>query len=131
MLSYKNSEGKFLREHSFKNIQQHEKTLEQFKNMDNELKDVLDWFRTLPLFLDLGNLRVVHACWDKENINYLPEKINFTKEFLIELHKNQNSKLYTSIDETLKGKEHKIPNGLSFIDTAKELKDFKTDLNGG
>ena len=23
----------------------------------------IDWFRTIPLWLDLGGLRVVHACW--------------------------------------------------------------------
>lgn len=25
---------------------------------------MMDWFLSLPLFLDLGGLRLVHACWD-------------------------------------------------------------------
>jgi hypothetical protein len=29
-----------------------------------ELASYLDWFRTLPLWLDFDGLRVVHACWD-------------------------------------------------------------------
>ncbi len=61
----------FLREHSEKNYDQHEETLKQFSNFQNEFKDYLNWFRTLPLYLDLGNLRIIHACWDDENINQL------------------------------------------------------------
>jgi len=25
----------------------------------------LSWFKTLPLWLELGDLKVIHACWDK------------------------------------------------------------------
>ena len=27
-----------------------------------------EWFLSLPLWLDLGNLRIVHACWDATSI---------------------------------------------------------------
>lgn len=112
------SKDKFLREHSEKNYEQHKETLIQFSDNQNEFDDYLDWFRTLPLQLDYGNLRIVHACWDEENINQLKENISFTKDFLIELHLDKESNLYKSIDETLKGKEHTIPNGHSFKDKA-------------
>jgi hypothetical protein len=29
------------------------------------LRSHLEWFRTLPIWLDLDGLRVVHACWDE------------------------------------------------------------------
>ena len=32
---------------------------------------LLSWFRTIPLWLDLGELRVVHACWDSDDIEHL------------------------------------------------------------
>lgn len=112
------SKDKFLREHSEKNYDQHKETLIQFSDYQKEFNHYLEWFRTLPVKIDLGNLRIVHACLDEENINQLNHDINFTKDFLIELHQDRKSKLYLSIDETLKGKEHKIPNGHSFKDKA-------------
>ena len=33
----------------------------EFKDFQNELNDYLNWFRKLPLFLDCGDFRVVHA----------------------------------------------------------------------
>ncbi|MEZ5249987.1 MAG: hypothetical protein R2713_12480 [Ilumatobacteraceae bacterium] len=32
---------------------------------------MIDWFRTLPLWLELPGLRVVHACWSDEHIELL------------------------------------------------------------
>ena len=34
-------------------------------------KEITDWFRTLPLWLDLGGLRVVHACWHQPSMDRL------------------------------------------------------------
>ena len=56
--------GGFLRAHSPKNIAQHAATLDQFQGRDEQWRRHLAWFRTLPIWLDLGALRVVHACWD-------------------------------------------------------------------
>ena len=58
--------GEFLRRHSDKNVKQHRKTVEQLK--PEELASHLEWFRTLPMWLDLDGLRVVHACWDKQAV---------------------------------------------------------------
>ena len=56
------SPGEYLRRHTSKNEGQHRQTVEQLR--PNELVAYLEWFRTLPLWLDLDGLRVVHACWD-------------------------------------------------------------------
>ena len=53
--------GRFLRGHTAKNRRQHAAFLTQLD--DDERASWLAWFRTLPLWLDLGGLRVVHACW--------------------------------------------------------------------
>ena len=60
------SPGEFLRPHSDKNVGQHRETVEQLKS--DELSSYLEWFRTLPMWLDLDGLRVVHACWDEREI---------------------------------------------------------------
>ena len=43
---FKDTEGGHLREHQIKNILQHSKTLEQFKNRQREYEDYLEWFKT-------------------------------------------------------------------------------------
>lgn len=108
--------GVYLREHSDKNDNQVKQTITQFNNHENEFNEYLDWFRTLPLYLDMGDFRIVHACWDQDHIKHLKGQIEFTNEFLIELFKNCESDLFKAVDVTLKGKEVKIPNGYSFFD---------------
>ncbi|WP_099023762.1 metallophosphoesterase [Mycolicibacterium palauense] len=58
--------GRFLREHSEKNQKQHEEFLRQLSAA--ERARYVEWFKTLPLWLDLGELRVVHACWHEPSM---------------------------------------------------------------
>ena len=120
------TDGKPLREHSKKNTEQHEATIEQFEKHQEEWISYLDWFRELPLFLELEGLRVVHACWDSENINVIPPRLKFTTKFLLKLHSKNHFKkspLYIAIDECLKGREHKMPGGASFQDNKGVIRD--------
>jgi hypothetical protein len=55
--------GEHLRPHNEKNSHQLAETMRQVPA--GELASYLAWFRTLPLWLDLDGLRVVHACWDE------------------------------------------------------------------
>ena len=45
--------GGFYRKHNFTEINQHYETLKQFQGFEVEWTQFLDWFRTLPLFLEL------------------------------------------------------------------------------
>jgi len=54
----------YMRAHSDKNRAQHQTFLDEFPAGQSDTAEMLDWFLTLPLFLDLGGLRLVHACWD-------------------------------------------------------------------
>jgi len=58
--------GRFLRPRSERNTRQHAAFLEQVTGPDRQR--YLQWFTTIPLWLDLGGLRVVHACWHEESI---------------------------------------------------------------
>lgn len=57
--------GSWLREHNESNTRVLEATLEEFANHPADWRDLLSWIRTLPLFLDFGGFRLIHACWDE------------------------------------------------------------------
>lgn len=84
------------REHNHKNIIQHFQTIKAFQNREEEWEEYLEWFRTLPYYLDLPGLRVVHACWDD---HLLSDDLN--EEIL---------------EKCLKGQEIILPPGISFKD---------------
>jgi hypothetical protein len=109
--------GEFLREHSGKNVHQHHKTLEQLTA--NEITSCLDWFRTLPMWLDLDGLRAVHACWDEQAINLIAEGYSehggVTSHFLHSACR-EGKPLFSPVEIALKGKEVKLPKGMSFTD---------------
>jgi hypothetical protein len=56
-----------------KNRAQHAAFLDQVSEGSAAHKDWVNWFRSLPPFLDLGGLRAVHGCWDLEAIAVLKE----------------------------------------------------------
>jgi len=53
---------------SVKNRAQHVDFLKQVGGGTKEHMDWVRWFRTLPPFINLGGLRVVHGCWDGDAI---------------------------------------------------------------
>jgi Predicted phosphohydrolases len=83
-IAYHTSDGSggYFREHNAKNLKQHEATLQSFEGAPGELTEYLAWFGTLPLFLDLGGLRVVHACWDEKRLKVWTETTALTCAFL-------------------------------------------------
>lgn len=111
-------EGGQLRKHTIKNIIQHYDTLKQFQNRQKEYEDYLKWFKTLPLFYETDKFKAVHACWDNNNIKYLRKKLindRLTDELIYQSVK-EGTEFNETINQTLKGKEITIPNGLYFTD---------------
>ena len=101
--------GHFLREHTGKNKKQHLAFLWQ---LTREQQDYyLAWFRTLPLWLDLGDLRVVHACGHQPSIDRIEKALggNRFKTFKqIEAAARKSEKpgsLYQEVETILKGPE--------------------------
>ena len=111
------TDGSFLRSHIAKHTKQHQETLDQFANHIGEWQSHLQWFYTLPLFLDLKDLRVVHACWDDNHIEWLKSKNYSTlnDELLFASHK-KGSLASDVINDTLKGKEIDLPEGYVWKD---------------
>jgi len=115
---FQETEGGHLRKHVIENIIQHYETLKQFQNRQREYEEYLEWFKTLPLYYETDNFKAVHACWDNNQIEYLRKTLvndRLTDE-LIYQSVRKGSALYEAIDQTLKGKEMKMPDGLFFTD---------------
>jgi hypothetical protein len=115
---FQETEGGHLRKHLIKNIIQHYETLKQFQNQQREYEEYLDWFKTLPLYYETDTFRAVHACWDNKNIDFLRQTLvndRLTDDLIYQSVK-KGTALNKAIDQTLKGKEMKMPEGLSFTD---------------
>lgn len=104
--------GEYYRRHSHRNCHQHQATLDQLS--PQELQAGLEWFRSLPVALDLGVVRVVHACWDPQGIQVLQQSLQrygrFSDEFLRHAT-NEAHELFFAVERVLKGPELKLPSG--------------------
>jgi hypothetical protein len=84
------------------------------------MKSYLSWFRTLPLRLDLDGLRVVHACWDELMAGLVKDK-PVTDEFLYSACL-EGGGLFGPVETLLKGKEAKLPDGVTITDKDGQLR---------
>ena len=111
-----NGKGGHYREHNEKNFNQHKAFLSAYEGNPEEYKDVIEWFKSLPLWLDLEGLRVVHACWDIDLVNRIGKSLDNGV-----LHKSSDKSTVESraIETLLKGKEIPLPNGQFFYDKDK------------
>ncbi|HNQ37147.1 MAG: metallophosphoesterase [Prolixibacteraceae bacterium] len=102
-----------------KRYQSVEETILQFKNFQEEWKSHRKWLRTLPLFLELDGLRVVHACWTTRNIQVLKEELapgKLPKEVLRDLVLEPRSSLSQAILQTSRGIHLIMPADLRLYD---------------
>jgi hypothetical protein len=82
-------------------------------------KEITDWFKTLPLWLDLGDLRVVHACWHQASIDVLRKAMGSSRALtdeMIVLRSRRSDPIYEAIEIVCKGPEVDLPPGISFKD---------------
>jgi hypothetical protein len=93
-------------------------TLEEFAHLPEEYSDHLKWMRRLPMFLELDGIRVVHACWQDENIRLIKETLaegRLKKSFLKKISKN-NSEAANAFWQTCKGIDFQLPKDLLVFD---------------
>ncbi|MGH3638794.1 MAG: metallophosphoesterase [Mycobacterium sp.] len=98
--------GGFLRRHSPKNEQQHHAFLEQVTGSTRAA--YLEWFTTMPLWLDLGGLRIVHACWHEPSLRIIQDALGsnrFATVDQIVAAAIKGTPLYDAVDVVLKGPE--------------------------
>ncbi len=111
--------GDPLREHLPKNTRQHQSFLNEFGNDPKKLANIIGWFKKLPLFLDLGELRIVHAEWNQDKIDTIKAVLSDNNEanddFIIR-SAQFGTKENGAIESLLKGSEATLPNGITFKD---------------
>lgn len=64
----------YVRAHTARNNRLIAETLAQFASYPEEWRMFLQWFKTLPLFLEMPGFRVVHACWDQALIQEFKDR---------------------------------------------------------
>jgi hypothetical protein len=115
--------GDFLRTHQGRrgphNRRQHQAFLDQFGEGSALHADTLAWFRTLPLWLDLGGLRVTHACWHPASLAVLDKWVTpdtpLSDAFLLEAN-TPGTEAFGAVDVVLKGPEVRLGDDLAFVD---------------
>ena len=126
--------GEFLRPHfskkwGDKNRKQHEAFLAEVEGKPDLHKEIIDWFLTLPLWLDLPEVRVTHACWHPIFMNWLKPRLapgNRLHEELIpaatrepesEAEKDTpEPTMFKAVEVLTKGIEVELPKPYSFSD---------------
>lgn len=94
------------------------KTINEYSLNSLEWKQHLKWMRSLPLYLDLGDIRIVHACWsDKaiEIVDSIREDGKIRKKTFKKIQRNSDSELNQSIWLLTKGVNLKMPGDLKIV----------------
>lgn len=114
-----------------KNRKQHQAFLQQIDDRSQQHTEAIRWFLTLPLWLDLPEIRVVHACWDPQSLKTLGQKLEgaVLNRDQIELatkgtsnafdangQKGEENELFSAVETLLKGLEVALPEPHSFRD---------------
>lgn len=98
--------GTYLRPHSEKNDQQHHEFLEQVSGETRAR--YLAWFWKQPLWLDLGDIRLVHACWHQGSIDFLERELGGNRLRSVDDLVRASTKgdpVYIAVETLLKGPE--------------------------
>lgn len=125
--------GEYLRPHDSleygrKNYEQHKSFLDQIKSAEQH-REIIEWLFTFPLWIDLPELRVVHACWHPRFIEYLGPRLadggRLTEELLISASREPDEarekdtpepSSFKAVEALLKGLEAPLPAPHSFLD---------------
>ena len=103
--------GDHLRSHNESHSRQHAETMRQLSPGD--LAAALEWFRTLPMWLDLDGLRAVHACWDDRLVGLLRGPVD---DAFLASACLRGGLLNEPVEAILKGKDMRLPPGVSYTD---------------
>ncbi len=119
MTPRRDGSSRFLRDHSPNKTSQHAEFLRQVGEGSAQHLDMLNWFKTLPLFLDLGEIRAVHAWWHEPYINHVGARHQggrpIDEDFLQAAFTKQTPE-WAAVEGIAKGLEVKLPEGVSFRD---------------
>ena len=102
-----------------KNRRQHEAFLAAVEHDPGLYAEIMGWFLTLPLWLELPALRVVHACWHPAHMERIRSRLlpgHRLDAALIEAASRKGRDEYDSVETIAKGVEAALPPGAEFHD---------------
>ena len=113
-------EGEYLRPHCEENFKQHGRFLAEIDGQPERHQDILKWFMTLPLWLDLPKIRVIHACWHQDLIAWLKPQLTDRNQLTPDLVQRASQKpkknpvkkgpsAFSAVEVLLKGLEIALP----------------------
>ena len=117
--------GRHLRKRNKKNNEQHAEFIAAVGLDSNLHEETIEWFMTLPLWLELDGLRIVHAYWSDSDIDVVSKYFdgaNHLTEQLIVDASTEGHAAYESVERLLKGPEIELPNGMTFKDKGKHTR---------
>lgn len=120
----RNEKGQPLRAHDEKNIKQHRSFCERFGIGTEVALDWTDWFLTLPLWLDVGGLRLVHAFWGPSAIATVAARRpdgRLKREDLVEIAGKQTD-FANAVNLLVSGPEITLPPDVCFRDAGGHLR---------
>ncbi|MCV9921703.1 MULTISPECIES: metallophosphoesterase [Pseudomonas] len=105
----------FVREHTPRHARLIDETLTQFAQHPADWHDFLAWFYELPLFVDAGRFRLVHACWDPRLIEPLAQQYprGCIDEHFVQASAVSGSFASTVCNRLLRGTDMRLPDGLT------------------
>ena len=110
----------YVRPHTEHNKRLISETLAQFASYPEEWRMFLNWFRTLPLFIEFDDFRVVHACWDQFFVDKLLVKNLFSgggastiDEAFVLASANKDSFEAKALERLARGTDLYLPEGRS------------------
>ncbi len=110
-----------------KNRAQHAAFLAEVEDKPALHAEIIDWFLTLPLWLDLPALQVVHACWHPDFLKWLAPKLHekrfLTRELMVAATDEDEAEkdtatpsIFKAVECLTKGIEIPLPGGHHFQD---------------
>jgi hypothetical protein len=94
------------------------KTINEYSLNSTEWREHLKWMRSLPLYLDLGEIRVVHACWSDNAVRVadsLYDEGKIKKKVFRKIHRKTDTEISKSVWLLTKGVNLKLPGDLKII----------------
>ncbi len=112
-------DGEHMRRRTDKNRKQHEAFLAETENNPVLHTELVTWFLTLPLWLDLPGVRVVHACWHPGYMAEIEPRLRPGQRLdpaLVVAASRRGTVEFRAIDAITKGLEIALPSGYEFHD---------------
>ena len=111
-------DGGHWRQHTEANRRQHGAFLDTVGFGSTLHRELIDWFMTIPLWLDLGDVRIVHACWNAADLDHLAPLVGpgdtLTPELIADGSTPEHQS-YIAVERILKGPEIHM-DGYSYLD---------------